>query len=238
MLEGRHIEPVKNAYMAFWEKVTKLTGAQAKRFDRQKLKVTLDAKTKRIMVTTPMLEIHGASSRPNARSKHRYKIFLESQCTIEGVGNAKSPTFVLTRCTVRVLWIEDDVAADKTPKALRGLHFDYAEDDHHPVFHVQVDDHVLKPEGVDVEYNVDVKRHETPRIPTAPMDLCGTVYMILHDHFSSAVLQGWGEECLQAIESMPKLPCKPISDKVKERGRLDCAWWYPQHQHGYPGSGK
>jgi hypothetical protein len=198
------------------------------------MQVTLDQQSKRLNVATPALEIGGAKSRPNQHSKHRFKVFLESQCTIEGTGDAKNPTLVLTRCVVRVLWLED-VAADKTPRSLRGLHFDYAEDDHHPVFHVQVDDRVLPPEFIGVEYESDAQRIETPRIPTAPMDLCAAVYMILHDHFSPLVLQGWSTDAQRAIDGLPRLPCKPISDRVKERGYLDCIWWYPNHQKGYRG---
>jgi hypothetical protein len=236
MLNGRDIEPVRIAYLTFWEKVTELTSGKAKHLDRQKFNVTLDAK-KRLNVDTGALEISGAVGRPNRQSKDRFKIFLQSQCIIEDAGDAKERKLVLTQCVVRVLWLED-VAADKRPRAVRGMHFDYAEDDHHPVFHVQVDDRVLPPEFVGVEYESDAKRVETPRIPTAPMDLCATVYMILHDHFSPVVLQGWNADAQRAIAGMPRLPCKPISDRVKERGYLDCLWWYPNHQRGYQGQKK
>ena len=234
MLSGRHIVRVRNAYLAFWEKVTKLTSGQAKRLDRNKLEVKFDVQTKRMTVDTGALEIVGAASRPNAHSKERFRIFLQSQCILEGIGEENDPTLVLKQCVVRVLWLED-VAADKKPRSLRGLHFDYAEDDHHPVFHVQVDDRVLSPEFIGVEYECAARRIETPRIPTAPMDLAATVYMILHDHFSSLVIQGWSPDAQRAIDGIPRLQCDAISSRVKERGYLDCAWWYPNHKRGYQG---
>jgi hypothetical protein len=138
---------------------------------------------------------------------------------------------------VRVLWLPDDIAASELPKSLRGLHFDYSEDDHHPVFHVQVDDRAITPEVLGHAYACDAERVETPRVPTAPMDLCATVYMILHDHFSWAVVQGWSEECLRAVEGMPRLPCVGWAERIDKQGPMDCSWWYPQHQRGYAGRG-
>jgi hypothetical protein len=234
MLSGKHIVRVQAAYSTFWEKITKLTSGKAKRLDRQKLSVNLDDR-KRIIVDTGALEIGGASSRPSKHhSKQRFNIFLQSQCTIEGTGDSRDPTLVLRQCVVRVLWLEE-VAADKKPRSVRGLHFDYAEDDHHPIFHVQVDDRVLTPAFIGVDYECDATRVETPRIPTAPIDLCAAVYMILHDHFSPLILQGWSVDTQRAIAGIPRLPCKPITDRVKEHSVLDCVWWYPNHQKGYQG---
>lgn len=232
MLTGRHIPQVRAVYRTFWEKVRRATGGAAKALDANWPDV--QAGDDGLAVSTGALELTGAKSRPGARAKRRYRILVESQSIVDGVGDVNHPQFFLAGCVVRVLWFPQDVTGDAAQKSLLGIHFDLASDDHHPVFHAQIDDAAIAP-SVAGEYFKSGKKFETPRIPTAPMDLCGTVYMLLHDHFADTVMAGWTPECARAVEGMPRLPCAPIIERLKEQARLDCAHWYPQHRAGYTG---
>ena len=226
MADGRDIATLTSRYETFWQKIVALTGGKVgAKSNKNPFSVILSDSNDCVDVSTRRpLELMGAKSRPDARSRESYRVALDMQCTVR---SGAERDYELERCTVRVLWLSTDAGRDVRPKALRGLHFDYEESkDHHPVFHAQVNEGVI--ESVDCE-RAPGPGMGTPRIPTAPMDLCGAIYMLLHDHYSSEVKQGWPENCRDVVGGLPRLPSTAFQEHVGD-SLMDCVWWYPKHR--------
>jgi hypothetical protein len=68
--------------------------------------------------------------------------------------------------------------------------------------------------------------HGYPRVPSAPVDLVGLIYVLLHQHREEAVKEGWPADVRRTLNDLPTFHLD-----VDERSR--CATWYA-HSHAPP----
>lgn len=69
-------------------------------------------------------------------------------------------------------------------------------------------------------------RHGQPQIPSAPIDLVGLLYIILHCHLGTVVDQGWPKKVRAIVEKLPRY-------RLDADGRSVCTNWY-EHSHSTP----
>ncbi len=126
-------------------------------------------------------------------------------------------------------------------KIQQGMHFDchIRPRKNHPVFHTQFDPTSVKLHALTSEYCIDgvdpdeqdeleAKFRDYPRIPSAPMDITGIVYLVLNDHLPTAMElpYGWPPQLRKKVGELPSFPegcMNRLGEGVK---KMVPDWWY------------
>jgi hypothetical protein len=188
-------------YQSFWKHVVNLTEGRTRPLTDE-VSFRRDGDGIRVKTENPII-IREAPARQRGSKRRSFDIELNFNHFIqEGPENRLE----IRKSNVQVHYKE-------TRKGVScGFHFDLDLNRHHPIFHVQLDDR-------------EHGRFDAPRIPTAPIDLCGAIYMILHDHFSSKVRGGWPEAIKVAVNALPRLPTRVFRAPAGQQ--MSCTQWYP-----------
>ena len=103
---------------------------------------------------------------------------------------------------------------------------------HYPDCHAKYNLDAIEEEAIERVYKEDHAgwdaraRHGQPQIPSAPLDLVGLLYMVLHCHLGISVEKGWPKKIGRVIERLPAF-------KLDINSRSRYASWY-DHSHAVP----
>ena len=145
---------------------------------------------------------------------------------------------------VRMLYLENyDEVKRKIGKngnyksqVLSGFHFDLVDQENknmdwydHPIYHANfdlkcIDLGSLRKEGYVLPVNQ--RRIDYPRIPTAPINLAGAIFLLLRDHLPDSVEKGWPEMIQKSVSKLPLYPSGILSKYLRDDRYLDCLSWY------------
>ena len=119
---------------------------------------------------------------------------------------------------------------------LSGFHFDLVNQEKqsldwydHPIYHANfdmkcIDLHFLKREGYTLpEWS---NRIDYPRIPTAPIDLAGAIFLLLRDHLPELVEKGWPAKIGNNANKLPHYPNGVLRRNTRNGQVLDYLSWY------------
>lgn len=194
---------------------------------------------------TAALEFKGLPAR-HGEARADYDVYVQFRQRVQGIRIGEGDVqYVAKECQVRVQYlqtrppneIEEEVAGGIDPaRAYHGIHLDLSPPNvrHHPLFHVQVSVGCIPGESIGRRYLPtadDQHRCDSPRIPTAPLDLAGLVYVILHDHVPAAVVKGWPPELRTAVTKLPRLPLESFAAYLRAGASMECPWWYQHAGH-------
>jgi hypothetical protein len=238
-LEPRDTRRLCHAYVNFWNSIKTFTRGLAQQATMANLSATLENGTLDIETNEPF-RIQGVSARPALAGRVDYDVYLTLRQEV--YGNALQDGAVELRAaksSIKLMYLEARNKAD-TRRELEGMlaearvhqgfHFDLSDAANHPIFHAQVDHGCIESAAIQRRYAVGAGRCDVPRIPTAPLDFVGVVYVLLHDHFPQAVSRGWPAKIRQAASGLPLMPMTSFGDVLAAGAQMDCAWWY-YHKH-------
>jgi hypothetical protein len=232
-LNGKHLRDIKLQYDNFWRHVETVTRKAARREQGDDLDISLEQHETRC-VSVRCVRPRAILCVPTRRNgTQRVDVYLSFALTIRGFKDADDVQLSIVRSNVKLLYVEHQpppargAPEPKAAQILSGMHFDFVEQDHHPVFHAQLDDRSLTAEEIKRAVSEPRPRCDTPRIPSGPMDVCGVIYMLLHDHFMDTVVGGWPAELAAQVKALPRLWHQAADERLG--GGIDCSWWYPRH---------
>lgn len=118
----------------------------------------------------------------------------------------------------------------------KGFHFDMngqnqntVDDYDHPMFHAHYDISCINPKDISRPFYKKVDRKEwidSPRIPTAPLDLTGVIFYILRDHLPDAVVKGWPDDMSKVIKDLPRIPVGCLNNLIQQGVAFNSIHWY------------
>jgi hypothetical protein len=127
------------------------------------------------------------------------------------------PTLQLNSSTVRVSYFE---TVDQIARLRGSIHYDHIyppQDDQHPSFHAQLDNHAVEPEGevkAYFRYTVEPSKFDPfnhVRIPTADMTLSSVFLCLAADHLPRECFAGFKKKFLELQDRLPH----PIIDDLR-----------------------
>lgn len=118
-------------------------------------------------------------------------------------------------------------------EVLSAFHYDFDmdPDDRHPVFHMQYEPSSIQIGTLNSEYDIQNECHVTstvpnhPRVPTAPLDFAGVLYMLIQEHIESFDT-AWPNGTINAVEKIPKIPAWCFEPNPLCGGAMLPEWWY------------
>lgn len=241
---GRELTKLGKVYRDFWLWVVKLTDRKAEDMGRQDIQVkdvthTDGYITFRIWSSRPLL-INGLSARRRDTERADYDVAIdfEQHVSIKADGDGMS-YFEAVRSTIRLLYLENynSVKTKGTSgKIYSGVHFDLNDQNQntsdeydHAIFHANFDLKCIDPRERLGRVNYEepaIGRIDSPRIPTAPMDISAVVFSLLRDHMPETVVKGWPENMLEVLNDLPHLPKGTLNDCLKPEAHSNCYCWY------------
>lgn len=191
----------------------------------------------------PTLRFDEVPTSPRRPTGQKCEILIQLRQTVSRSAGTSGSAFQLVHSVVRVAYLDKRRAPPAGPgsaprgqQVIAGFHFDLGLDQQfsrqpaHPIYHAQIDfDCIVKPGSsrrcTACGRNVRVTSR-FPRIPTAPLDLAGVVFLVLNDHFPSRVAAGWPPELASAASKLPRLPRLRTTGTRSPDGELDVVSWY------------
>ena len=226
---GKHIRELEQRFSEFWNKLSNVSGTPARREDVVVQELEQDEDTLSVSPKNPLL-LKGLSCGDEIVDVWIY--FVNS---IYGVEVDSGLKYEIEKSTIRVQYLREEERDDeKVMRPIQGVRFEfeYLPEDYHPVFHAHFEPDCLKPSDVQHRYSKEVISYgeqviDPPRVPSAPLDLTGVIYMILQDHKPSLLNtnKGWPARTQDAIKELPHFPekCFEMGDDGSNRFS---DWWY------------
>jgi hypothetical protein len=157
-------------------------------------------------------------------------VFIQVKQRVRAVQQDNEKRYELKDSNVSLVHLKEE---DGTAAIEQGVHFDFSlnTETNHPVFHAQYDpssvDRNILPDQYDFDFG-DRSFPNYPRIPSAPIDLPGAVFLILHDHVPTALstLVGWPNGPKDAIPNLPQFPKECFEHAPQNGTPMTCDWWY------------
>jgi hypothetical protein len=239
-LTAREPHRLRQAYASFWDSIAPLTGGRAQQATIRSLDATLDLEGRVSISTREAFAIVGVPARRTVQQRSAYDVYLTVRQVVEGhaVDAGGEVGWWIIASNIKLIYLdartrsqvreEREETLDKA-KVHQGLHLDLSDEANHPVFHAQVDHACISEDFIGRRYVADARRCDVPRIPTAPLDFPGVVYVLLHDHFPDAVRKGWPPKIRDAVRALPRMPMTAFSTILAAGAHMDCACWYSLH---------
>ena len=239
-LDHRQAKKLRDAYYKFWSRVFEIAAGRAIRLAPENFEAELQNGT---VVIRASPWFHGLSTRSQGGGeKTTVDVYLQIEQTIRGFkdGSTDAIRLEISRSTIRLQYVEhrsrEQIRKELKKQidaayAFHGIHFDYTcpGEKNHPYYHAQLEHRCIPAAEIHRRYTSAaqlLKRCDTPRIPTPPMDFPSVVYVLLHDHLQSIVEKGWPPKLLEAKAELPAFDSSPFSAMLAERAHLECGWWY------------
>lgn len=235
---------VQNAYRSFWNAIVTLTDDKAQAVQPGAIVVERDPASPYVLAHNPRhaLQFRGMSSRAR-QARESYDIYIQfwQRIAVSQIGDERS--YAAVESTVRVQYLEArsdkdvrlEIAGNLDPsRVITGVHYDLCPigELHHPIFHAQFDMGCIEAQSLGRRYALPtgVTKCGAPRIPSAPMDLPGVIYVILHDHLATKVAKGWPASVRATIEKLPQFP-RSSATRLDRGAYLECPTWYLHAGH-------
>lgn len=191
------------------------------------------------------LVLKGISSRHMGEKNKPYDIYLtllqlirafkvdNGNVLLEAIESVVNVQYVESRSDQRVQR-EERESGGENARIYAGVHFDLAFNPDttfkpaHPIYHAQYQSDCIPPSATGRRYleNQPILRAAIPRIPTPPMDFGSVVYVILQDHFSEIVKEGWPPTVLPFVMDLPRLPTEAFTQSFVAKRDFNSTWWY------------
>lgn len=235
-LVPRHINALESAFRDFWFQISGVPGSPARPFEGETIDVRrVDEHHLSIRTAEPSsLWFRPLPYRPGNTSKvidARIQ-FRETVRGIEENGDTRFEIIESVTSLQHVTRITED-GEKRVGEARQGIHFDFKEfpDEHHPVFHAHFDPGCIKDTDDDYadEFRIpDFSAPDFPRIPSAPVDVAGATYMLLHDHKPDILEddKGWPSQVHSAVQKLPRFPESCFQPIPQDGAGMFCDWWY------------
>ncbi len=239
-LTATNVPNARRCYEDFWNKLVSITDGKA-----QPVSGALEGKVDTehagcIVIHTPKdrssLQILGLPIRGETHKSKYVDVFIQLRQLLRGVRRSKNGLeFEIVSSVIRVQYVDSCPIGTKDAHVLFWMHFDLETErrKNHPLYHAQVAQDLI-PEGATERSYRDTKdgtrRLDVPKIPTAPMDLPGVVYMILHDHLPNLVDSGWPRGIDENRNRLPRYSTSGFSSSQPTR-TINCSWWYDHAGH-------
>lgn len=241
-LDTSHYKDIRRAYRTLWALFRNITGLEVKGTNDD-LDISHEHNGTVTIASGDFFKIKGVGFEVGG-SAGPIDICFKPDLTVTGVeyDGKRRPVIESSATAVSYLRIseEDDSTRDvslsdgKTPaEVLNAFHYDFemAPKKRHPVFHAQYEPSSIQIGTLASEYDIQNEDHVTapfpnhPRIPTAPLDFAGVLYMIVQehiDHFETA----WPNGTIKIVEDIPKIPAWCFEPDPLCGGAMLPEWWY------------
>ncbi|ELZ81778.1 hypothetical protein C453_17219 [Haloferax elongans ATCC BAA-1513] len=156
--------------------------------------------------------------------------------TIVGRETDDGIVYQTSKSTMRVVYLK--VLDGRNPSTglfpaeiKNGYHFDFEfpPDDGHPIFHVQYDPESIELDVLEQQYAiqneeiVDIEVLDSPRIPSAPVDVGGLTYMLTKELPEEVE---WPGKLAGELEKLPKYPDECYEPEPQSNQCMLPEWWY------------
>lgn len=230
---------LKRVFQEFWFQLVGISGSCARSVDQEAITVG-QVDEHHLNVYTPKnshaLRFRGLPYRPDDSSRV-VDAWLQFNEIVRGreLNGPNRPTYEIVESATRIQYIVEDRAEDgeRIGRARQGVRFEFKEhpDANHPVFHAHFDPVCVESGATQDYYRVEEPEFiipSYPRIPSAPIDLVGATYMLLHDHVPEILEDdhGWPSDTHTAIQKLPNFPASCFSHDPQGGNGMFCDWWY------------
>jgi hypothetical protein len=170
-------------------------------------------------------------------SDEELHICAQFEQTVRGVDVGGEVRYELSKSTVRTTYLRllsdrDEDTGKYDAEIKQGLHFDFERDpdDNHPVFHVQYDPRSIETDILEKNYNLprlgrfDDSYPQSPRVPTAPIDVGGAIHMILRQCLEDEL--NWPGRLESDFAQLPTFPHDCFEPAPQDGNCLVPEWWY------------
>lgn len=170
-------------------------------------------------------------------SDENLHICVRFQQTIRGVDIDGEVKYEVIKSTARTTYLrilsEDGNDGRYKAEIKHGMHYDFDRipDDNHPIFHVQYDPRSIDIELLERHYHLpkqgrlDDRYPQSPRVPTAPIDVGGAVHMILRQCMSQDEFD-WPGKLENKLGELPTFPHDCFEPEPQDGESLVPEWWY------------
>lgn len=241
---GRLIPTLQDGYANFWNSIRIHANGYVQPVSKNDFKVQIRNGRLRIETRTPIWLI----GLPVRRKEVTGEIFdvaitFEQDVDVKGLGTP-SQYFEAVASYVRILYLDNDKIVSKRKvedstyrgHVRSGFHFDLVNQENknrdwydHPIYHANFDLKCIDLNTLgrnDYELPQVSGRIDFPRIPTAPMDLAGVIFLLLRDHRPDLVETGWPDNIRKLAKRLPRYPHGVLNQYIKQGQILDCLSWY------------
>lgn len=243
-VDGSNVREVTQAFKEFWYELAGIAGSPARGLDADAIEVTnpecsppsyLQAFTDTSSEGDPeALWFCGIPYRPGDISND-IDVRLQFNEEIQAIDTMYGIRYEIVNAVIRIQYIKKEHVEDRgrIGQVIHGLHFDFNEmpESNHPVFHAQFEPNCISPRAPQQSYRVEPATRSTPsfpRVPSAPVDVAGAAYMILHDHTPNLLedKHGWPSETHNAIQKLPQFPKHCFAPEPQNGTGMFADWWY------------
>ena len=241
-------ERLRKAYVDFTSKVSILTGKRASSLGKTDIEIALvdggGSPEFTISSLKPII-IKGLSERRLEKTRIDLDVAIKftQQVGIKR-GGEDEYSYEIIRSTIRVLYLENYETVNNIRRkdsnylgeVYKGFHFDMngqnqntVDDYDHPMFHAHYDIRCISPEDLSRPFYKHIDKKEwidSPRIPTAPLDLTGVIFYILRDHLPDSVIKGWPNDMSKIIKDLPRIPVGCLNNLIQQGVPFDSTHWY------------
>lgn len=230
---------LKQVFQEFWFQLVGISGSRARAVDDEAIKVSF-VDDHHLNVYTPRnshaLRFRGLPYRPGDSSRV-VDAWLQFNEIVRGVelDGRDRPKYEIVESATRLQYIVEDRAEDgeRIGLARQGVRFEFKEtpDTNHPVFHAHFDPVCVASGATQDFYRVEEPEFlvpSYPRIPSAPIDVIGATYMLIHDHVPEILedKEGWPSDTHTAIRKLPQFPESCFNPDPQDGNGMVCDWWY------------
>lgn len=237
---NEHFIDVRNPYKQFWGQLQNVSELSARGDFSEIFDVVIDDGCISIE-TQPSMWFRDLPYRFGDSSKV-VDVFLQIKQKIRIVEQNGDYIYEIKKSNVRIAHTKRvGDRADQQIQVEQGIRFDFdlETQENHPVFHAHYNPNCISG-SIPSRFSAEIPDRsypEYPRIPSAPMDLPGAVFLIMNDHVPSVLdpSEGWPSEPKASLEALPEFPEECFSYHPQDGAKMLCDWWYV---HGSNDSGE
>lgn len=233
-LSNQDYVKILQAYQSFWNM---FQGSQGIKAEGSSDAIEAERNNGKVYVDTQdYLKISNLRYRRD-RPADILDICFQPELVVRGREANGEVLYEIEQSTTRVSYLRrvgERISDGRIPAEIKqAMHYDFEADPDpgHPIFHVQ-----YEPSSIDLnlfrqEYRIENAEEiveespDFPRIPSAPMDFVGVLYLIINEH-EEVENSTWPSKVMEFLGDLPRFP-KWCFDPIPQSGNeMIPEWWY------------